>query len=347
MIEVPLESPPPRPRAGIDSQDQGPVERLLEADAATYALTPDGLYQGRKSVSEVPASQLTDRNISALMIDQAGQLWVGFFDHGLDVLDGNLEHARHYEDQHIFCVNRIVRDPQQDLTAVATANGLVLFDAAQKQRRVLTKADGLIAGNVTDVLFRPEGRNGAALTLATPAGLTILDKSGMSSLYAFQGLVNNHAYTLASLGSKVLVGTLGGLSMLDQGVVEANYTTANSGLKQNWITAIEAVDDEWFIGTYGAGIVKLDARGKWDTFVEMRGQIEINSNAMQVTRRAVYAGTLGRGLAAYNRVSGRWSFLTAGLPSLNVTALAAGSGYLYVGTDNGLVRIAEQAVPLP
>ena len=28
----------------------------------------------------------------------------------------------------------------------------------------------------------------------------------------------------------------------------------------------------------------------------------------------------------------------------NVTALAAGGGYLYVGTDNGLVRIAEGAL---
>ena len=33
-----------------------------------------------------------------------------------------------------------------------------------------------------------------------------------------------------------------------------------------------------------------------------------------------------------------------GLPSKNVTALAAGGGYVYVGTDNGLVRIAEGAL---
>ena len=50
---------------------------------------------------------------------------------------------------------------------------------------------------------------------------------------------------------------------------------------------------------------------------------------------------LGRGLAIFNRGSGRWSFHTSGLPSLNVTALAANGGYLYVGADNGLVRIVE------
>jgi len=30
------------------------------------------------------------------------------------------------------------------------------------------------------------------------------------------------------------------------------------------------------------------------------------------------------------------------LPSLNVTALTEGNGYLYIGTDNGLVRIPEE-----
>ena len=50
---------------------------------------------------------------------------------------------------------------------------------------------------------------------------------------------------------------------------------------------------------------------------------------MLVTDRAVYAGTLGQGLAIYNRASMRWTLNTTGLPSLNVTALAAvGAGYL-------------------
>jgi len=55
----------------------------------------------------------------------------------------------------------------------------------------------------------------------------------------------------------------------------------------------------------------------------------------------VYAGTLGKGLAIYNRGTGRWVFHSSGLPSLNVTALAASNGYLYIGADNGLVRVLE------
>jgi ligand-binding sensor domain-containing protein len=54
---------------------------------------------------------------------------------------------------------------------------------------------------------------------------------------------------------------------------------------------------------------------------------------------------LNKGLYVYNRATNRWSVITDGLPSLTVTALAAGNGFIYVGTDNGLVRISEQNLP--
>ena len=44
---------------------------------------------------------------------------------------------------------------------------------------------------------------------------------------------------------------------------------------------------------------------------------------MLVTPDYVLAGTLGDGLYLYDRQAGRWSVIRDGLPSLNVTALAA------------------------
>jgi ligand-binding sensor domain-containing protein len=63
---------------------------------------------------------------------------------------------------------------------------------------------------------------------------------------------------------------------------------------------------------------------------------------MLITESHIYAGTLDRGLYVCDRGIDRWTTVTAGLPSRNVTALAARDGYLYIGTDNGLVRILEQ-----
>jgi len=351
VVTVSLAAQSPRLRNASLQRDLPGVERLLALDGGTYALAQGGLYQQSppngdfKKALDTPGAVLADNNISALDVDRAGRLWTGYFDRGLDILDPGFEHATHLEDEHVFCINRIVHSEDGGLSAVATANGLVLFDASAHRKQVLGQAEGLIANQITDVLLRGDSRS-PTIVAATPAGITTIDASGTSSLYAFHGLVNNHVYALAASGSRLLAGTLGGLSILDSGMVSAGFTTANSGLKHNWITAIARTgartEDDWFLGTYGAGVLRLDSAGRFSTFADWIAPSIINPNAMLVTDRAVYAGTMGQGLGIYNRSSRRWTFHTAGLPSLNVTALAQGSGYLYIGADNGLVRILEK-----
>jgi hypothetical protein len=344
VVQVPLAVGRPRPAIRIGEPMHAKVERLLEIEDQLYALSQDGLYRinerqaGWERLLDRGAAVLADRNISALAFDSAGRLWTGYFDRGLDILEPALDRAVHVENDHVFCVNRIVCDPDRGITLAGTANGLVLFDASGRERQVLRRAQGLIADQITDILLRPGG-----MAVATPAGITFLDGGGARSLYAFHGLVNNHAYALASAGSRLLVGTLGGLSVLDGDVVRAGYTTSNSGLKHNWITAIVRSGDDWFIGTYGAGVVRFDPAARWQTFPDLRVPFEVNSNAMLATDRAVYAGSLRDGLFIYDRASARWRNLRSGLPSPNVTALASRDGYVYVGTDNGLIRFSEDS----
>jgi ligand-binding sensor domain-containing protein len=324
------------------------IRQLFSTGEAVYALTRSGLYRmsahsfGWQPVLRPGAAILSDRNISALATDSKGRLWVGYFDHGLDWLESDRlesDHrsVTHIENEHVFCVNRIFPNPQDGTIDVATANGLVRFDAAGNQQQVLTRADGLIADHITDIAAYQDG-----LALATPAGLTFLDSTGARSMYAFQGLVNNHVYALGVSGDALIAGTLGGLSLLEKGDVRLNYTSATSELKHNWITAVVPVGQGWMVGTYGAGVLGLDRSGHFQTFDRGTDDLEINPNAMLVTRDHVFAGTLGKGLYVYERESERWFAIEQGLPSSNVTALATANGYLYVGTDNGLVRIPEQ-----
>jgi len=76
----------------------------------------------------------------------------------------------------------------------------------------------------------------------------------------------------------------------------------------------------------------------------MPREVEVNSGALLATERAVYAGTLARGLLVFDRATGRWRAQTEGLPSANVTALAARGESVYIGTDNGLVRAPERVL---
>jgi ligand-binding sensor domain-containing protein len=319
------------------------VRQLFALGDQIYVLTRRDVFRmnaqglGWELVLQSGPAMLTDRNISALAADSNGRLWVGYFDRGLDELDMATGRVTHVENEHVFCVNRILPKANDATVDVATANGLVRFGASGNEEQVLTRADGLIADHVTDVAAYRDG-----LALATPAGLTFLDRSGARSLYAFQGLVNNHVFTLGVSGNELLAGTLGGLSVIGHEVVQTNYTVGNSNLKHNWITAVVPVGEEWMVGTYGAGVLALDSAGRFRSFDKATGPFEVNSNAMLVTERYVFAGTLGNGLFVYDRASGRWSVITEGLPSENVTALAENGGYVYVGTDNGLARIEER-----
>jgi ligand-binding sensor domain-containing protein len=343
VIAIPLEGRHRRNSAPSDATQLAEVHQLLAMDDAVFALTRGGLYRrgvhgfGWQSVLRLGAAVLSDRNVSALAADSQGRLWVGYFDRGLDRLDSDHGPATHIENEHVFCVNRILANSKDGTIDVATANGLVRFDSAGSQQQVLTRADGLIVDHVTDVAFYQDG-----LALATPAGLTFLDATGARSMYAFQGLVNNHVYALGVSGDELMAGTLGGLSQLEKGDVQVSYTTATPGLKHNWITAVVPVGGEWMVGTYGAGVLGLDRSGHFHSFENATGPFEINPNAMLVTATHVFAGTLGNGLYVYERQSDRWFAVERGLPSANVTALALVNGFLYVGTDNGLVRVPER-----
>ncbi len=341
VIAIALEGRHPNPNVGPGLQ-LSEVHQIFTSGDSVYAVARHGLYRmnlhafGWQQALPAGTAILSDRNISALATDANGQLWVGYFDRGVDLLAADNSRVRHIEDEHVFCVNRIFPDSKSGTVGVATANGLVRFDS-EGSEQVLTRADGLIADHVTDVAAYRDG-----LALATPAGLTFLDASGARSMYAFHGLVNNHVYALGVAGDQLLAGTLGGISVLNKGEVLVNYTTTTSNLKHNWITAVVRVGSEWMVGTYGAGILGLDGSGHFHSFETASGQFEVNPNAMLVTPNYVLAGTLGKGLYLYDRQSGRWAVMQDGLPSSNVTALASGNGYIYIGTDNGLVRIPEQ-----
>jgi ligand-binding sensor domain-containing protein len=345
-VEVPLAGRPPRGLRPRGQPFAAAVEQLLELEGKLYVVAADGLYSAAgpdaswRRVLETEGGVLTDRDVSALGVDPAGRIWVGYFDRGLDLLDSAAARPTHFEDGHLFCINRIVFAEDGRRSAVATANGLVLFDAAGRPQQVLGRTEGLIADHVTDVAFSPQG-----MAVATPAGLTFLDASGARSLYAFHGLVNNHAYALGTSGGRLMVGTLGGISVFTDGVVRASYTTSNSHLTHNWITAVAPVGEEWFAGTYGGGVLRLDSSGEWQSFADLPADLVVNPNALLVAEGRVYVGTLDRGLFVYDRSARRWSNWTAGLPSANVTAFASSRGYLYVGTDNGLVRISERSLP--
>ncbi len=332
VAQIPLEGRAARITAGLEARE---VRRILTTTEGTYIVYRDGIALDGRPLPVAGDALLADGNIAALAVEPSGKLWVGYFDHGLDVVEPGQAKALHREDDVVFCVNRIA--PRRDGAVIATANGLVEADGAGRTRRVLTRKDGLIASHITDIVVEDD-----RLILATPAGLTFLEPGGPQNLYAFHGLVNNHVYALARGGGRLLAGTLGGVSVLEGGVVKASYTTANSALRQNWISALDQFEGAFYAGTYGAGVYRLDGT-TWSGFPD--AAFVVNPGALAAGTGALYAGTLEQGLAVLDSGRERWRYVTAGLPSKNVTAVTVAGGFVYVGTENGLVRIPERSLP--
>ena len=265
------------------------IDAFIAAPDTLFAIADGNLVrrpEGNKGASwtealSPAASGLTDRNVSALAFAPDGSLYVGFFDHGLDILSRTESSVRHVENDHLFCINRLVLDPKRNTVAAATANGLVLFDAEGSPRQTLTRHDGLISDHVTDIAFA-----GDTTVLATPAGITFLSSTGTESLYAFQGLVNNHVYALAADGQELAAGTLGGLSLLRGTGVQRSFTAANSTLRHNWITAVLPMKGGgYLVGTYGAGLERMDRDGQFTAIELAGGARTISSSTLMPSSR--------------------------------------------------------------
>jgi ligand-binding sensor domain-containing protein len=79
--------------------------------------------------------------------------------------------------------------------------------------------------------------------------------------------------------------------------------------------------------------------GRFEPFVETEG-LKVNAHCLVEAGGRLYAGTDGRGLYRLSLDRRRFERLDAPLPSQHVTALLADEDELYVGTDEGLTRLA-------
>jgi ligand-binding sensor domain-containing protein len=348
----------------------GRVQSLLPFSDAWLALTDKGIYQseapGSSSWRAFPTSttaiqqadggpvrlhrdgtladspfHLADINISALAIDRDRNLWVGYFDRGLEVFSARGERLLREENERLFCINHILA-LSDGRVLVSTANGLAVFSGTVS-RDFITEKQGLIHRAVAMTLPLELGDD--RLLAATAEGVTLLRRNQpVQNFFALHGLASNHVYCAASLGGRIYLGTLAGISVLENARIVFSWNTANSGLAMNWVNAMAVLKGQLFVGTYGGGIQSLDANGQWTNHGPTIGTFEVNSNAMAIDGSRLYAGSLDRGFFVYDSSSNQWRHIQDGLPSQNVTAFAFDSDNVLVGTDAGLLKVRKDAL---
>ncbi|HSB60249.1 MAG TPA: hypothetical protein VLI67_00925, partial [Vicinamibacteria bacterium] len=207
---------------------------------------------------------------------------------------------------------------------------------------------------------------GAAFSLAaTRDGVAIgygqgVALPGSRLVSAFHGLPGNQALALAA-GESLYVGTPSGLGAMDGRRVRWRVTSGDGKLPHPWVTALQVEEDGLYVGTYGGGIVRVEAGAarptaggpegegrshgrpapvpaRWSPFPETEG-LKVNPGCLVEAGGRLFAGTDGRGLWRLSADRTRFEPLHVGLPSPRVTALLAGEGALWIGTDEGVARL--------
>jgi ligand-binding sensor domain-containing protein len=313
------------------------INRLAAADKRTWLLTDAGAFvvesEGLQPFGERPLGELQANFVAALDFDSSGDLWIGYFDQGIEQLSPTLDPKGMIDDDACRTVKCLFYDGQEAAVYVGSSKGLTRV-RADGSRTSWTTDDGLINNEVNDVR-----RWGDEIVAATGGGLSFIRGREVRSIYAFHGLINNKVFSLLPEGDRLIAGTLGGISIIEDHNVAGRITPENSPLPAHWITALHDLGGALLVGTYGGGLALRRADGTWEELPRQVRGLEVNPNAMLAFGDVLLVGTLDRGLIVYRRNDGRWRFWSRGLSSPNVTALAADERRVFVGTDNGIIVI--------
>ena len=313
--------------------------RLLALDNHLWLLSEEGLYRSTAENAFVAWGQpdrnrtLTSNLVSALTIDEQARVWAGNFRRGIDVLSSQGTQLAHLESEANREINSLTKD-QASILASSSA-GLLRFDASLRNTEQWSTKDGLLSNAVLQVAHWDEG---GELACATSKGLSLGARGKLHGLTTVQGLPSNSLYAVLAQGRKTYVGTLGGLAVVEDGRVSRVFKDTNSKLTTNWVTALAAVGNRIFVGTYGGGLFELNASGELRSFAPEVGRVVVNPNAMWSDGLRLFVGTLD-GALIFEPSSQQWTVVKSELPSRNVLSITGSDNYVYFGTTGGIARI--------
>lgn len=292
------------------------------------------------------ANQPSNNLISALAFDDTGNLWAGGFRSGIDVFTREGRRLTHLESEAVREINSLVWDETSKQMLAATSQGLVRFNHSM-QPQTTGADDGLISNSILHAapIQTRSSASSAHLVLATSRGLAFGREKQWRALTAVQGLPSNSVYAVLPHREFIYAGTLSGLAQLNAGHVVRTFKDSNSKLTHNWVTALCAIGQRMFVGTYGGGVFELTPAGELASFAAEIGKQTVNPNAMATDGERLYVGTLD-GAWVLELDSQKWTRLKSELPSATVMSVASDGENVYFGTTSGIARVSKKRLEL-
>lgn len=350
---------------GNDNKPGGVYDLLEHPDGRLLMATDQGLWQLDPGSGGMRPLGGQTQPASSLILDAAGRIWIGYFEHGLENIssDGAQRQSFRHDPQrsHSLSDDR-VRDIVQDSRGqlwVATQNGLNLKTAAGPEflRFQHEPADPF---SLTDdrLMSLAEDRNGL-LWIGTRVG-------GVNRWNPRSWLLGGHEP--AALGGAVIlafadgaeqqtwIGSFGAplLRVNTDGEVTATFTPAD-GYPERGQSPVTALlrdrQNQLWIGTFDNGLQRYRAQDgsltSWRHDAAKRDSLGADGimSLYQDRRGHIWIGTFGAGISRIKANSDRVERLpgdpSSPLHKTRPTAIVEdGFGHIWVGTDgDGLFRL--------
>lgn len=321
--------------------------RPLAVDDKIWFVGTGGIWQTPADISghllPTPFGDLTNRSmptsnvVSALTLDANSRLWVGNFRRGIDIFSAKGKKLEHLETEVLKEINFL--GPIDKGVLAATSKGAVRFENDLKSS-LLSREGELPSNSITHISQKSSTKNSAEV-FSTGKGLWLKEGSVSRGFSTLNGLPSNTISTTFFTPNSLLVGTLGGMAVIENGKVSRVYKGSNSPLKNNWVTSFCPTGSRIFAGTYGGGIYELLPSGELRSFENETGKVFVNPNAMFSNGEKLFVGTL-RGALVLDLKTEKWTRITEVLPSEVVLSINGNAENVFFGTTGGIARINQK-----
>lgn len=178
-----------------------------------WVATNNGIsrFDGMEFVNYHHRQGLSENYCTTIFCDAEQRIWVGHQTGGVSIV-GKDSVQRFTEENGL--VNNEVHDVFQTSDGriwVATFGGVSIFDGENWTTKTIS--DGLISNNIQVI---SEDENGAIWLGTFGSGINIINNDRIELAHRGNGLINNHVTSLDFADDRMLIGTLGGLSVWEK-----------------------------------------------------------------------------------------------------------------------------------
>jgi ligand-binding sensor domain-containing protein len=264
-----------------------------------------------------PSNGLPSNDVSAVVADERGT-WVGTFDQGLSRLERGRFITMAGVDKRI---DALVLDRKSDRVWVGTARGLFAVDDGV--------GHAVLPGDEVHALA---AREGGGVIAGTSHGAVIVDANTIARIGPKQGVDIPSVTAVLEHDGTLFLGTTGGL-FIGRGRKFERLSLASGHLPDDWVTALATSGDAIYVGTYNAGVVRLE-KGKGWRAVRLGGDY-VNPAGLCVDGHTLYVATMDGLWTSTN--GSRLTRRDGGALGADVTGVAVSPVGTFVASRRGLL----------